>query len=82
VSTVLDAICVASTFRFLVPGGFFAALATRPSTTAPRRLGLPGEGFTLRDVKFEIRNSKFEIAPSFKNASIYQHRYDRAVRIS
>ncbi len=38
-----------------------AALATRPSATAPRRLRLPGGGFKLGDVKFEIRNSKFEI---------------------
>jgi hypothetical protein len=35
-----------------------AAVATRPSATAPRRLGLPGIGCRLRDVKSEIRNPK------------------------
>jgi len=35
-----------------------AALATRPSATAPRRLGLPGWAFKPRDVKSEIRNPK------------------------
>ena len=33
-----------------------AALATRPSATAPRRLGLPGGGCKLGDGKTEIRN--------------------------
>jgi hypothetical protein len=39
----------------------FSALATRPSATAPRRLGAPGRGSSLGtpNSKFEIRNSKF-----------------------
>jgi len=36
-----------------------AALATRPSATAPRRSRLPGSQWRLGDVKFEIRNSKW-----------------------
>jgi len=60
VSTVLDAICVASTFRFLVPGEFFAAFEMKSSATAPRRLEASGRGgrFGAANSKFEIRNSK------------------------
>jgi len=38
-----------------------AALATKPSATAPRRLGLPGGGCKLGAGKSEIRNPKSEI---------------------
>ena len=42
VSTVLEAPRVAGTAGFLVPGGCFATLATRPSTPAPRRHDVTG----------------------------------------
>ena len=58
VSTVLEKSRVATTtWHPLVRR--LAALATRPSTTAPRRLWTPRIGFKLGDGKFEIRNSKF-----------------------
>ena len=66
-AAVLEALCVASTSRSPVPEGCratCAALATRPSATAPRRLWIPGRGFRLRDGKSEIRNPKFEMFPT------------------
>ena len=56
-STVLEALCVMRKARH--PWVWLlAALATRPSATAPHRLGAPGGGCRLgtANSKFEIRN--------------------------